>query len=123
MPRKKQQATETAQTETAAATAVAESSTQTAEEQGRPEGRDWGNPYKALVTTAGFEMGENRRFKQRVFLFKEKPSDEVLAALKENGFTYRAGEKAWTIQADAETRRLSDELAREFAGQTASMSR
>jgi len=28
-----------------------------------------------------------------VFTFKEKPADVVLASLKENGFTYRAGEK------------------------------
>src|SRR5271154_2990207 len=84
--------------------------------QTSPEAKNWGEPYKALVTTAAFEMGENRRFKQRVFTFREKPSDEVLAALKENGFTYRANEKAWTIQADARTRKLSDELAREFAG-------
>jgi hypothetical protein len=85
--------------------------------------KNWGNPYKALVTTSNFELGENRRWKQRVFTFKEKPSDEVLAALKESGFTYRANEKAWTIQANPDTRRLSDELAQEFAGQTLSMSR
>jgi hypothetical protein len=119
MPRKKQ-ATEAMQTESGTARAVAEP---TKEDQGQPEGRNWGNPYKALVTTADFEMGEDRRFKQRVFLFKEKPSDEVLAALKENGFTYRANEKAWTIQANPDTRRLADELAREFAGQTAGVSR
>jgi hypothetical protein len=88
-----------------------------------PQAKNWGDPYKALVTTADFEMGENRRFKQRVFTFREKPSDEVLAALKESGFTYRANEKAWTIQADAQTRRLSDELAREFAGQAVGASR
>ena len=58
-------------------------------------------------------MGENRRFKQRVFTFKEKPAEEVLAALKEHGFTYRADEKAWTIPANADTRKLTDELARD----------
>jgi hypothetical protein len=88
-----------------------------------PQAKNWGDPYKAIVKTASFEMGENRRFKQRVFLFKEKPSEVVLAALKENGFTYRANEKAWTIQADADSRRLSDELASKFAGQTAGVSR
>ena len=88
-----------------------------------PQAKNWGNPYKAIVTTSDFEMGENRRFKQRVFLFKEKPSDEVRSVLKENGFTYRAGENAWTIQADAQTRKLSDELAQQFAGQAAGMSR
>ena len=87
------------------------------------EGKNWGDPYKALVTTASFEMGENRRFKKRVFLFKEKPSEEVLAALKDSGFTYRANEKAWTIQATPDSRKLADELAREFAGQALSMSR
>jgi len=88
-----------------------------------PQAKNWGDPYKAIVRTASFEMGENRRFKQRMFFFKEKPGEAVLAALKENGFTYRANEKAWTIQADADTRKLSDELAREFAGQASGMSR
>jgi len=87
------------------------------------QSKNWGDPYKAIVKTPAFEMGENRRFKQRVFMFKDKPGEEVLAALKENGFTYRANEKAWTIQANAETRRLSDELAREFAGQAVGASR
>jgi hypothetical protein len=91
--------------------------------QAEPQAKNWGDPYKSIVKTAGFEMGENRRFKQRVFTFKEKPSGEVLSALKDNGFTYRANEKAWTIQADADSRRLSDELAREFAGQAVSMNR
>jgi len=85
--------------------------------------KNWGNPYKAIVTVKGFEMGENRRFKQRVFLFKEKPSDEVLTTLKENGFTYRASENAWTIQANPDTRRLSEELAQQFAGSSRGMSR
>lgn len=80
-----------------------------------PEAKNWGNPYKAIVTMPTFELGEDRRFKQRVFTFKEKPSDDILASLKENGFTYRANEKAWTIQANPEARRLSDELAQEFA--------
>ncbi|HEY1686447.1 MAG TPA: hypothetical protein VGG19_16905 [Tepidisphaeraceae bacterium] len=113
MPKKKVETTETMEAGNAAVAA-------NAEQQGGSETQQWSNPYKAIVTTATFEMGENRRFKQRVFLFKEKPADEVLAALKENGFTYRANEKSWTIQADAETRRLSDELARQFAGHAAS---
>jgi hypothetical protein len=88
-----------------------------------PDAKNWGDPYKAIVSTPAFEMGENRRFKQRVFTFKEKPSDDVLAALKDNGFTYRANEKAWTIQANPDTRRLSEELAEQFAGQFQSMRR
>jgi hypothetical protein len=88
-----------------------------------PDAKNWGDPYKAIVSTPTFEMGENRRFKQRVFTFKEKPSDEVLAALKDNGFTYRANEKAWTLQANPETRKLSEELAEQFAGQFQSMRR
>jgi hypothetical protein len=88
-----------------------------------PEAKNWGDPYKAIVSTGTFEMGENRRFKQRVFTFKEKPADDVLAALKENGFTYRAGEKAWTIPANPDTRRLSEELAEQFAGSLQSVSR
>lgn len=84
-------------------------------------GKNWGPPYKAVFTSTekGFEMGENRRFKQRVFKFKEKPDAETVAILKENGFTYRPEEKAWTIQADAGSRLLSDRLALQFAGQSA----
>lgn len=90
------------------------------DESGR---KDWGNPYRAVVSTASFEMGEDRRFKQRVFKFKDKPADEVIAALKENGFTYRAHEKAWTIPANAESRVLTDRLAQEFAGHDQAASR
>jgi hypothetical protein len=80
-------------------------------------GKNWGPPYKAIVSfpDKGFEMGENRRFKQRVFKFHEKPDEQVLAALKDAGFKYRAKEKAWTIQANADTRKLSEDLARQFA--------
>jgi hypothetical protein len=56
-------------------------------------------------------------------MFKEKPSDEVLATLKDNGFTYRANEKAWTIQATPDTRKLSEELAEQFAGPSRGMKR
>jgi hypothetical protein len=144
MPRKKNAAREAAQVETSStAAAVAEpEKTDTAPiarpayidgppvtEDGtiitsaEPEAKNWGDPYKAIVSTPTFELGENRRFKQRVFIFKEKPGDVVLALLKENGFTYRAGEKAWTIQANAQTRKLSDELAKEFAGQSQGIGR
>jgi hypothetical protein len=125
MSRKKKVTTDTTDDNAGPATAIAEPAAPAAEEQVRPEARQWANPYKAIFVSKekGFEMGENRRFGQRVFLFNEKPSDEVLAALKENGFTYRAGEKAWTIQANALTRKLSDDLAREFGGQSVGMSR
>jgi hypothetical protein len=125
MPAKTQQTTKTDKAKTAKAAAVAETPASKGEEAAGSEARDWGNPYKPIFSSKdkGFEMGENRRFKQRVFIFTEKQDEQILAALKDNGFTYRAGEKAWTIQADAETRKLSDELAREFAGQAASMSR
>jgi hypothetical protein len=126
MARKKQETNEATDGEAETATAVALPEAP-AEEEGliRPEAREWANPYKAVFVSKekGFEMGENRRFNQRVFLFKEKPSDEILAALKDAGFTYRAGEKAWTIQANAQTRKVSDELARQFAGHSAGMSR
>ena len=126
MTRKKKETGETTDDEAATATAIAVPEAPT-EEEGliRPEARQWANPYKAIFVSKdkGFEMGENRRFGQRVFLFKEKPSEEILTALKEAGFTYRAGEKAWTIQASAQTRKLSDELARQFAGHSAGMSR
>jgi hypothetical protein len=98
-----------------------------AQENDGPEGpgKNWGPPYKAIFSSAakGFEMGENRRFKQRVFKFAEKPDSETLAALKDNGFTYRPEEKAWTIPANAATRELSDQLAREFAGESQQISR
>ena len=88
-----------------------------------PEAKNWGPPYKSIVSTPIFEMGENRRFKQRLFTFKEKPAEEVLAVLKEHGFTYRANEKAWTIPANAETRKLTDELAKEFGGPSEGLAR
>lgn len=83
--------------------------------------QNWGPPYKAIFTSTatGIEMGENRRFKQRVFMFKDKPDEQIIAVLKENGFTYRPAEKAWTIPATAESRLLTDRLAKEFAGQAA----
>ncbi len=89
------------------------------------QGKNWGPPYKAIFSSAakGFEMGENRRFKQRVFKFREKPDSDTIAALKDNGFTYRPEEKAWTIPANAATRELSDQLAREFAGESQQIAR
>ena len=88
-------------------------------------GKNYGPPYKAIFSSQdkGFELGENRRFKQRVFTFKDRPTDDVIAALKDAGFTYRAAEKAWTTPATAESRVLTDRLARQFAGPDASMSR
>lgn len=81
-------------------------------------GKNWGDPYKSIFSCPemGFELGENRRFRQRVFKFGEKPSSEILDSLKEHGFIYRAGEKTWTITANADTRKLTDEMAREWAG-------
>ena len=84
--------------------------------------KKWGDPYKPIFTGKGFELGEHRRFKQRVFRFDEKPDAELLAKLKEAGFTYRAAEKAWTIPANPDTRKLTDEMAREMAGPGAGMS-
>lgn len=96
------------------------SANETAQKTNRPEGeqKNWGPPYKAIITCSakGFEMGENRRFKQRVFKFKEKPDAEIIAALKDKGFTYRSDEKAWTIPADNASRQLTDQLAAQFAG-------
>jgi hypothetical protein len=88
-------------------------------------GKNWGPPYKAIFTSGakGFEMGENRRFKQRVFKFKDKPDPEILAELKDNGFTYRAEEKAWTIHADNASRLLTDQLAAKWAGESPDLSR
>jgi hypothetical protein len=144
MPRKKGAAPEAAQTNASTATAVAEPKTKATSKpmerpayidgppvtedgkiagQDNPQAKNWGDPYKAIVTTDLFEMGEDRRFRQRVFKFKEKPAEEVLARLKEHGFTYRMAEKAWTIQANPDTRNLTDDLAREFAGQSQGMSR
>jgi hypothetical protein len=98
-----------------------------AQENNGPEGqgKNWGPPYKAIFSSAakGFEMGENRRFKQRVFKFAEKPDSETLAALKDNGFTYRPEEKAWTIPANDATRQITDRLAKAFAGENPEISR
>jgi hypothetical protein len=95
----------------------------TAEDAGQE--KSWGPPYKAIFVSKdkGFEMGEDRRFKQRVFIFKEKPEVEILATLKDAGFIYRPAEKSWTIQATAATRELSDRLAQQFAGEVQQLSR
>jgi hypothetical protein len=87
--------------------------------------KNWSDPYKQifLSMTKGFEMGENRRFKQRVFIFRDKPEQSVLDTLKEHGFTYRPAEKAWTIPANPDTRRLSEELAHQFAGEAQGINR
>ncbi len=82
------------------------------------QGKSWGDPYKSIFNCPemGFELGENRRYKQRVFHFNDRPSEEILAELKEHKFVYRGAEKAWTLPANAETRKLTDELARKWAG-------
>jgi hypothetical protein len=126
MSRKKQiNETSDATTNTTAvseATAVMDpapaSETQAAAEDGQVPAKNWGPPYKSIFScpAKGFEMGEDRQFKQRVFKFLDKPEEHVLAVLKEHGFTYRAAEKAWTVNATAENRVLTDRLAREFAG-------
>jgi hypothetical protein len=85
--------------------------------------KNWGDPYKPIFSCSVFELGEHRRFKQRVFRFAEKPNPELLARLKEAGFTYRAAEQAWTIPANPDTRKLTDDMARELAGPEAGMSR
>jgi hypothetical protein len=137
MPRKKRTTNETENT-TSTATAVSEPAAATEAPMERPayidgpptnengeiapgaEGKNWGPPYKAIFTSSakGFELGENRRYKQRVFKFKDKPDAETLATLKENGFTYRAEERAWTIPANGATRLLTDRLASQFAGES-----
>jgi hypothetical protein len=140
MPRKKQTAPMVATSEASTATAVAEPESNAGspamkrpdyidgppvDERGdaivgprNPDAKNWGDPYKVIYSSkqSGFEMGEHRRFKQRVFKFSEKPADDILAALKDAGFSYRANEKAWTIQATPDTRRISEELAHRFAG-------
>ena len=124
---RKKQSTETNETAaeietTSAATAVAESApapqTQASDEGDQTPAKNWGPAYKSIFScpAKGFEMGEDRRFKQRVFKFLDKPAEHVLAALKEHGFSYRAAEKAWTVSATAENRVLTDRLAQEFAG-------
>jgi hypothetical protein len=128
MPRKKDITdTSTAAETTGAATAVAEPApaTETNSQDGQEPSKNWGPAYKAIFScpAKGFEMGEDRRFKQRLFKFTEKPEEHVLAALKEHGFTYRASEKAWTVNATAENRVLTDRLAQEFAGVEQGISR
>ncbi len=88
-------------------------------------GKNYGPPYKAVFTSAatGIELGENRRFNQRVLSFKDKPAMEVIERLKQIGFRYQPEDRSWTIQATAESRLMTDRLARELAGQNQSMSR
>jgi len=126
MSRKKQSNETTNATDapgaSSAATAVADpapaNETQAAAANGQGPAKNWGPPYKAIFSCPGkgFEMGEDRQFKQRVFKFLDKPEEHVLAVLKDHGFTYRAAEKAWTVNATAENRVLTDRLARVFAG-------
>lgn len=87
-----------------------------ADAEGKPKG--WLDPYRALVTSnaKGFECGEDRRIKQMMFRFKEKPEQAVIDRLKEVGFKYRVEEKTWTIQVTPATRELAINLAREWAG-------
>lgn len=77
------------------------------------------NPYRAIFTCSakGFELGEDRRFKQMVFRFKGNPGAQVTARLKEHGFVYRAAERSWTLPASAANRELAVNLAREFKGE------
>jgi len=148
MPRKKNTAQEAAPVETSAtAAAVAEPEKAGAPPMARPDyidgppvneegnviaqgpndpnAKNWGPPYKAIFVSKdkGFEMGEDRRFKQRVFVFSQKPEQHVLNKLKDSGFVIRAAEKAWTIPANPATRVLSDQLAQEFAGKTPAATR
>jgi hypothetical protein len=104
---------------------TAETGAAAAEPEPAEHGKNWGPPYKAVYTSSakGFELGENRRYKQRVFKFSERPDDQTIAVLKDNGFTYRPEEKAWTIHADNASRLLSDQLAARFAGQSQDFSR
>jgi len=106
-------------------TALPQNSSPAAENGGTSEGRTWAVPYQQIFASQekGFEMGENRRFKQRVFLFKDKPEEHIRAALKEHGFVYRPAERAWTIEASPANRVLSEHLAKVFSGQSQGMSR
>jgi hypothetical protein len=92
---------------------------------GEPDQKQWANPYKSIFTSVakGFEMGEDRRFNQRVFKFTQKPEQSIIDALKEHGFTYRPKEKAWTISATPATRQLTEQLAHEFAAGAQAMTR
>lgn len=79
--------------------------------------KPFADPYKATFTCPAkqFELGENRRFKQIVFTFAEKPDATILQTLKDEGYQYRANEKAWTISADAATRERATRLAQAWA--------
>ncbi len=106
--------TEQPTTESAASSPTTTEADEPGPGDGPAEPRQWGNPYKAVFTSGpgGFELGEDRRFKQVVFKFKERPEPEVLGKLKEAGYTYRAAEKSWTVPASAAAR----EDARALAG-------
>lgn len=125
MPRKKSAPPEAASVETSSASTAISEPPAESKHATDGTGKNYGPPYKSVFTSAekGFELGENRQFRQRVFTFKERPAQEVIDRLKEHGFTYRPAEKAWTVEATAESRVLTDRLAREFAGKSASMDR
>ena len=83
--------------------------------EGQPE-RQWAPPYRAAFTSAlgGLEVGEDRRFKQVVVSFADRPSSEVTDRLKEAGFKFRPAERSWTAPASAVAREFAHSLAQEL---------
>ena len=83
--------------------------------EAQPE-RQWAPPYRAAFTSVvgGVEVGEDRRFKQVVISFADRPDPEVTDRLKEAGFKYRSAERSWTAPASAVAREFAHGLAQEL---------
>ena len=92
----------------------------TGEEVGTPadgdQPRQWANPYRAVFTSTvgGLEVGEDRRFKQVVVGFADRPGQDVTDRLKAAGFRYRAAERSWTAPASAAAREFALTLGQEL---------
>lgn len=51
---------------------------------------------------AGFTLAEDRRFRQIQIAFAERPNDEVIDLLQDDGFRWRPEDRVWTKQIDRE---------------------
>lgn len=83
------------------------------------ERKQWSNPIWVMFAcpAKGFNLVENRRFKQFAFYFDADPGAEVKGMLKETGFIYRPGDQSWTLPVTAANHELAVYLARELKGE------
>jgi hypothetical protein len=82
-------------------------------------------PYRPIFhsNSKQFEYGEDRRYRQIVFHFQEKPEQDLIDKLKSHGYKWRSDDKSWRVQADAVTRVEASRLANEIHGEEPGVSR